>query len=197
MTSGFFTDDDYFKVVFDNLPTSLFVVNCDFKILNLNPAAKELFGIASDVILQRLCGQIVHCLHAIESEGGCGSTAFCPDCVIRNAVESSCKGEFVKKSKYKMKIQQGNDVSDVWMIVSTSPLNYKDEKFVLLAIEDITEIIELKRLLPICSNCSKIRNDEQYWESVSDYFKKHEGFEFTHSVCPECARKLYPDFNLT
>ena len=193
MTTARYSRSNYFKAVFDHLPTSLLVVNHDFTIYDVNPAARELFGIAPGVDLNHLCGHIMHCLHAIESTNGCGTTVFCPDCVIRNAVERSSRGKFIKRHKYTMKIQPGPDVTELTMLVSTAPLDYGEERLVLLTIEDITEVDALRRLLPICSNCNKIRNDEQYWESVSEYFQKHAGFKFTHSYCPECAQKLYPD----
>ena len=87
-------------------------------------------------------------------------------------------------------------MSNVHMLITTSPFIYKDGNFVLLAVEDITEITTLKRLIPICTSCKKIRNDENYWEAVADYLKKHADLEFTHSICPECARKLYPELDI-
>ena len=134
----------------------------------------------------------MHCLHAMESAGGCGTTKHCPDCVIRNAVESAKQNKAVYQNKYKVKIQRNGDADDVHLLVSASPFEYENDEFVLLAIDDITEIIKSKRLLPICASCKKIRNDQDYWESVSDYLKKHEDIEFTHSICPACAKKLYP-----
>jgi hypothetical protein len=44
----------------------------------------------------------------------------------------------------------------------------------------------LKGLLPICSYCKKIRNDEGYWEKIEKYIKSHSAAEFTHGICPEC-----------
>ena len=49
-------------------------------------------------------------------------------------------------------------------------------------------------LLPICSSCKKIRDDKGYWNQIEEYIEKRSGAEFTHSICPECARKLYPDY---
>ena len=95
-----------------------------------------------------------------------------------------------------MTIQEHGEKSDVHMLITTSPFKYKDRNFVLLAIEDITEITTLKRLIPICTSCKKIRNDENYWEAVADYLNKHADLEFTHSICPECAHKLYPNLEL-
>ncbi len=51
----------------------------------------------------------------------------------------------------------------------------------------------LSGLLPICSNCKKIRNDGGYWEQIEGYIREHSEAEFTHSICPDCVRKLYPD----
>jgi len=61
---------------------------------------------------------------------------------------------------------------------------------------DITEIQILKGLLPICANCKKIRDDKGYWEHLETYFSQHGGAEFTHSICPDCIRKLYPELDL-
>ena len=47
----------------------------------------------------------------------------------------------------------------------------------------------LRRLLPICSYCKRIRDDHDYWEQVDAYLKKNAELEFTHSICPECYQK--------
>lgn len=55
------------------------------------------------------------------------------------------------------------------------------------------EIIQLKSLLPICCVCKKIRDDEGYWNEIDSYISKHSHIQFSHSFCPACARKFYPD----
>ncbi len=57
------------------------------------------------------------------------------------------------------------------------------------------EIKVLKGLLPICSSCGKIRNDEGYWEKIEGYITKHTEADFTHTICKDCAYKLYPDID--
>lgn len=54
------------------------------------------------------------------------------------------------------------------------------------ALEDVKK---LRGLLPICSYCNKIRNDEDYWEQVESYITRHANVEFSHSICPECYSK--------
>jgi hypothetical protein len=56
------------------------------------------------------------------------------------------------------------------------------------------EILTLKGILPICSFCKKIRNQENTWEPFEGYIARHSEAEFSHGMCPECARKHYPDF---
>lgn len=56
------------------------------------------------------------------------------------------------------------------------------------------EIRQLRGILPICSCCKRIRDDAGYWHQVEVYVRDHTGAEFSHSICPECMQKLYPDF---
>lgn len=51
----------------------------------------------------------------------------------------------------------------------------------------------LSGMLPICSACKKIRDDQGYWEQIEEYISDHSEAQFTHSICPECAEKLYGD----
>jgi len=51
-------------------------------------------------------------------------------------------------------------------------------------------------LLPICSSCKKIRDDQGYWQKVESYISAHTGAEFTHGICPDCMSKLYPSYSV-
>lgn len=55
---------------------------------------------------------------------------------------------------------------------------------------------KLQGILPICSNCKKIRDENNQWHSLEQYIGQHSEARFSHGICPECARKLYPDFDL-
>ena len=56
----------------------------------------------------------------------------------------------------------------------------------------LDEIKALRRLMPICAGCKKIRDDKGYWHAVEVYFHEHAHTDFTHSMCPDCIKKLYP-----
>jgi DNA-binding response OmpR family regulator len=51
----------------------------------------------------------------------------------------------------------------------------------------------LTGLLPICSACKQIRDDQGYWNKVETYIAKHTDAQFTHSLCPDCVQKYFPD----
>jgi PAS domain S-box-containing protein len=60
----------------------------------------------------------------------------------------------------------------------------------------LSQIKQLSGLLPICASCKKIRDDKGYWNQIESYIKKHSEAKFSHGICPECARRLYPDLKL-
>jgi DNA-binding response OmpR family regulator len=49
-------------------------------------------------------------------------------------------------------------------------------------------------LIPICSQCKKIRNDKGYWQQLETYIKEHSDAEFTHGLCPECEKDIYSKY---
>ena len=60
----------------------------------------------------------------------------------------------------------------------------------------LAEVKILSGLLPICSHCKKIRDDKGYWGQIESYIHEHSDAEFSHSICPECAEKYYPEMDL-
>lgn len=59
--------------------------------------------------------------------------------------------------------------------------------------EALAKVKTLRGLIPICSSCKKVRDDQGYWTQLETYLKQHSDAEFSHGLCLECMRKLYPD----
>ncbi|MBN1995073.1 MAG: response regulator [Anaerolineae bacterium] len=91
------------------------------------------------------------------------------------------------------------------------PNSREIERTIAIALARFADMVELRRvnlelqaalakvktlsgLLPICSNCKKIRNDEGYWQDVAVYIRDHSNAEFSHGLCPDCAKELFPDY---
>lgn len=60
----------------------------------------------------------------------------------------------------------------------------------------LAHVKTLSGLLPICANCKKIRDDKGYWNQLESYISDHSEAVFTHGICPECSKMLYPDYNI-
>jgi len=60
----------------------------------------------------------------------------------------------------------------------------------------LSEVKILRGFLPICASCKKIRDDKGYWNQIETYISTHSEAQFSHGLCPDCARKLYPDLDI-
>ncbi len=68
------------------------------------------------------------------------------------------------------------------------------EKLIAELQNAVAEVKTLSGLLPICSSCKKIRDDQGYWNQIEVYISGHSAAKFSHGLCPECAKKLYPKY---
>ncbi len=80
---------------------------------------------------------------------------------------------------------------------------YADGDVRVTAVRDLSyrkqteeELKILRGILPLCSFCKKIRDDEGYWEQVDVYIHKHSEADISHGICPECVKKHYPDLRV-
>ena len=72
----------------------------------------------------------------------------------------------------------------------------KDE--LILELRDaLAKVRTLHGLLPICASCKRIRDDQGYWNQIETYVRERSDAEFTHGLCPDCARRLYPGLRST
>jgi phosphoserine phosphatase RsbU/P len=59
----------------------------------------------------------------------------------------------------------------------------------------LATVKQLRGLLPICSYCKRIRRDGDYWEQLESYISKHTDAQFSHGICPPCAKKVMAEFD--
>lgn len=186
---------EFFSQVFNALPSPLFVVDEDVRILYLNSAASEALGRRGTSVYMQRGGEALHCIHDSEHPGGCGHAPACADCVIRNSVTQAFHGGKVVRTKTGMTIARDNSSKDTQMLVTASPFEFDHRTLCLLILEDITELLLLRGLLPICAWCKKIRTDENYWQSLEEYFQHNHALQFTHGLCEDCCRKHYSELD--
>jgi len=61
--------------------------------------------------------------------------------------------------------------------------------------EALANIKTLSGMIPICASCKKIRDDKGFWNQIETYLRAHSDAKFTHGICPECVKKLYPELS--
>lgn len=184
--------ENFCTTVMEAIPIPVLVVNADVQILYYNSAASLLVGSDSEVVIRHRAGEVLHCIHSTAALAGCGYSPFCTDCIIRNSVNQCVKGQKVSRKLQKMEMLQKDNVVKIYLLVTTAPLQYGKEPLVMVLLEDVIELRALRRLIPICARCKKIRDDQEYWHHVEEYLKDQLDVDFTHSICPECASELYP-----
>ena len=188
------SDDSLYRSILNAIPSPVFIVDDDVRIVDLNRVASALSGQEKGAALTRRGGEVLHCLHSTDVEEGCGKAPFCKRCVIRNSVKSCIEGKAVSRSRMKMDFLPESGHKTLDLLITASPMPSGGEFQALLIIEDITEISMLKSIIPMCMKCRKIRNDEEYWQTVEQYFHDHIGLEFSHGICPACVDQFYPEY---
>jgi hypothetical protein len=188
-----FEDNDFLTNIFNAIPFPVMVVDDDVRILFWNSAALRLFG--NNDVYKEKGGNALHCIHSLESKEGCGHGEYCKKCIVRNSVNESSRGKKVYRRRTVMEIVSSDKTNEIPMLVTTTPFEYENKLLTLLLIEDIHELMQLGGLLPICSNCKKIRTGDNRWEQIEGYIKTHiVDVEFTHGMCPDCLKKYYPGY---
>jgi PAS domain-containing protein len=174
--------------VFDALPFPAWIVDDDMRLVAVNRASIRLLGEESDAVLRQRGGEFLHC---VNSAGGCGRSTKCPDCVLRGAARFAVAGSQPTRQRARMEVVDHDTVREMHALITASPVVYEGANRVLLCIEDLTTLLATTDVLPICMHCKKVR-DNELWLQVEAYLDSHLDLKFSHGICPDCAKNLYP-----
>ncbi|MFO7890066.1 MAG: two-component regulator propeller domain-containing protein [bacterium] len=81
-------------------------------------------------------------------------------------------------------------------ITERKKIQIEREKLIQELTSALDNVKTLKGMLPICARCKKVKDDQGYWQQVDEYVRDHSETEFSHGLCPECMKKLYPDYDV-
>ena len=180
------------RTVLDAMPAPVFVLDETATVLEMNTSATQLFGADKEQRLQMQTGEILHCIHVDGGRRECGKTDPCRGCIVRKSVNDAISGKQVVRKRSQMQVREKGRLRDIYLLVTTSPFDFDGRRLALLILEDMSELTQLKALIPICAGCKKIRNDNEYWDHLETYLKEHLDLNFSHGLCPDCIDKLYP-----
>lgn len=184
--------EDKFRVIFSNSLDAVMIIDGKSgQILSVNQATQRILGYEDKALI-----------------GNHFSILFPPACKLSR--KELLKKIQIHDAVFTQKFLHAN--GQVFQMDLTATLiPWRNDKAILVTFRDITERLQaeeerqnlisqlqealakvktLSGLLPICASCKKIRDDNGYWNQIEAYIRDHSEAEFTHSLCPECAKKL-------
>jgi ribosomal protein S12 len=86
-------------------------------------------------VLKRRAGEIMHCIHSIEVEEGCGRSPFCKGCIIRDSVTEAFQGNRVFRRRTRIELIRDANRIEIYAQITASPVSFQNRPLVLLVIE--------------------------------------------------------------
>ena len=111
------------------------------------------------------------------------------------SVKSKAYAEADKNLAENIGAQISGAIANSQLFKNLKKVEEEREKLIRELQDSLVKIKTLRGLLPICASCKKIRDDKGYWNQIEAYIQDHSEAEFSHSICPVCMKKLYPDFS--
>lgn len=186
--------EDFLQDLFNAIGVPVLVVDETLRIRHANAATQELCGPEEGSPLQRRCGEVLQCFFECRSARRCGDTAGCAACRLRRMVGATFAQRRAQRETVPLHVLQEGREREIWMQVDAAPITRNNRLYAVLTLKEATELMRLRRIIPICTQCNKIRNDQNYWMQLEQYFHEHENMDLSHGICPDCLKLLYPDY---
>jgi len=183
---------------FDAVSDPIAILDTEYRIVRTNKAMASKLGLSPKSIAGATCYECVH--------GKDEPPANCPHKQLmadgrehtEEVFEERIGGDFLVTASPILD-SKGVLVGSVHIardITKQKEIEKERENLIGELQEALANIRTLKGLLPICSACKKIRDDEGYWSQMESYIQDRSEAEFSHGICPDCAKELYPDLDI-
>ena len=180
---------------FDTISDFVSVHNKEMKFVRVNKALCDFVGKDAKELIGQHCYEIIHgtnehwpeCPHVAAMKSGKITTYEVNDPHIGKPLLVTCSPLFN---------EEGDLIGTVHLARDISQQKFAEEEKERLIAElqsALSKVKQLSGFLPICASCKKIRDDKGYWNQLEEYIRDHSEVEFSHGICPDCAKKLYPE----
>jgi len=182
------------KKLVDIMGDGVIVIDAGRRIVDLNPAMETIFGKTAEEIIGQSADQVfenwkdVKSSLLVQKEG-----RFETDIGKRKVKRFYDLYVSILHSPH---MEYAGRIIVFREITRRRQMEMERESLITELQETLDQVKTLSGLLPICSNCKKIRDDTGYWQDLEAYINKHSDATFTHGICPECAKKLYPEYTV-
>lgn len=192
------TQEEKFSKAFHSSPYAITLTRLsDGKVFEVNAGFEKITGYPQKEVLDKTTSELHLWVHADDRE---------------RLVNTLMRQGSVQGMELQLKRKTGEIITGLY---SAEIIIISNERCILASFNDITErkrseqererliaerekaLLKIKTLsgmLPICASCKKIRDDKGYWNQIESYIKSHSQAEFSHGICPDCLRELYPEY---
>jgi PAS domain S-box-containing protein len=180
--------------LYDFAPTGYFNFGRDGTILAVNLTGARFLGVERAQLLHRRFGSLV-------SEASRPTFNAFLDKTFAGTAREFCEVRILDTGSFPLFVRIEGVVSEDRKACRAAVLDITDrhraevdrERLIQELQTALTRVKTLSGLLPICASCKRIRDDQGYWNQVESYIRSHSEATFTHSICPDCRQKLYPE----
>ena len=170
------------RKIFNSLSEPVLLIDRNYTVVNINSAVSSHLNQPAEKILGQPCFEVTHGVDKACWESG---EILCP---VKEAFKTQRRSRAIHKHLI-------GDRLVVEEVVATPldegalEINYVVEEF-----RNITKLLDLREtILLACASCNRIQDKEGNWYKLADYIRNHTGAEISHSFCPKCFRRLYPE----
>jgi len=186
------------QTILDAVPVIIFQKDKDGKTIRTNQAFDNMIGLSKEEIIGKTTDELFpeHGKDMMKDDQEVMELGK-PKLDIIEHYDSPEGTRWARTGKAPLKDKKGNVVGLIGYAADITEQKQAEEalKQERDKLQDaLAEVKTLSGLLPICANCKKIRDDKGYWNQIEAYIRDHSEADFSHSICPECAKKLYPEF---
>lgn len=179
------------------VPEGILTIDSNGRIRDLNPAAERIYGYETTELLGRHFDVLLPERFREETRRAFG------ELVSDDRVESfdarPMRGLRKSGEEFSAEVSVAEHVTQGVTFVTTvvrdvterRRMEQERESLIQELRTALEEVRTLRGILPICSSCKSIRDDAGYWHRVESYIRSYSEAEFTHSLCPDCAERLY------
>jgi len=184
-----------YESLFKGNPEPSVYLDPAFKIVDINPMFSNCFGYTLDEVVGKSIDELI-IPPGMQKEASALSKQSSDNNVYKDAFRKRKDGSLVPVSISAAPIIIDGIHTGTFVIYKDISAQKKAEDEREKVISDLqkalAEVETLSGMIPMCSHCKKVRDDEGFWDQVEDYIAKRSNVDFSHGICPDCLKKYYP-----
>jgi hypothetical protein len=169
-----------------SLPYPLLVVDDDLRVHHQNAATRDFLSPPERAEAGQKCGEVLRCLHALRADDCCGTTEYCPTCVVRNSLTEALRE--LSTVQARATIQRGPDADhSVHMLITAVAYECEAGRLAVMMLQDIPKLAVSAGLVPMCAACHRMCDELGVWHDLSVFLSRKHDLVVSHTLCPDCG----------